>query len=417
MKFKKIYILLFCALIFNSCKENRELVFQVGAASATINPEIGAFIAGDKQNRKFTSIHDDLFAKAVVINDGETDIAIVTIDCIGLLYPEVQRIRKRASELVSISPEKVIVTSNHIHSGPDVVGIWGATQIKSGVDPKYINLLVETAAQQVAKAYQSMVPTDTSYSLGEFGEGWVHNISEPQEIDRSLTVLEFKNESNQTVATLSNFACHPTFFDAVRSEVSADYVGAFYKEMNAKLEGEHLFLQGAIGGWVQPDKEDQSYEIGNKRGVSLANKTLELLNKPKRLKGDKIQFQNKIFEIPVSNPGWGQLAQLGVINRKIDSTTTSEVAWFRIGDAQFITHPGETPPAYSYYSKNLMTSEPKFVLGLGLDAMGYILKPNYFEEDSQIPHAAYLSRMSPGIEAGPTILEVIDKVIPKEKPQ
>ena len=184
-------------------------------------------------------------------------------------------------------------------------------------------------------------------------------------------------------------------------------------EMNAKLAGEHLFLQGAIGGWVQPNKEDQSYRIGTQRGEELAAAVQDLFSNKKEISDGHIQFKNSVFEMPVSNPGWGQLSQLGVIKREITETTTSEIAWFSIGSAQFITHPGETPPAFSFYSKELMQSEPRFVLGLTLDAMGYILKPSYFEEGTTIPHAQYLTRMSPGKEAGPKVLEEINKVIVK----
>src|SRR5690242_18865560 len=66
---------------------------QVGAAEIKINPPMEAFLAGYHQNRKSTGIHDDLFAKAVVVTNAENALAILTIDCIGLPYPLVQKIR------------------------------------------------------------------------------------------------------------------------------------------------------------------------------------------------------------------------------------------------------------------------------------------------------------------------------------
>lgn len=59
---------------------------QVGVSKAVINPPIGSFIAGDKQNRTFTGVFDSLYAKAVMFYDGEKSMALVTLDCIGLLY-------------------------------------------------------------------------------------------------------------------------------------------------------------------------------------------------------------------------------------------------------------------------------------------------------------------------------------------
>jgi hypothetical protein len=387
--------------------------FEVGAASKNITPQLGMFIAGDAQNRRFTGVHDSLYVRAVVLKSGTESLALVTVNCIGLLYPEIQQIRSLAAEQTtgtSLATDRIIVTSDHIHSGPDVVGIWGASQGESGRDSTYISFLVTQAAAAVEEAAEHLQPAKAYYARGEFGAEWVENISIPEEIDRSLTVMQFTNEEHENIATFTNFACHPTFYDAVQHQVSADYVGAFIADLSHSMPGEHLFLQGAIGGWVQPRKEDQSYAIGEKHGIELSDAVQELLLEPNVLDSMSIEVRNAVFEMPVSNPGWKQLAELGVIDREINATTTSEMVWFRIGPAQFITHPGETPPAYSIQSKAMMKTEPKFVLGLGMDAMGYILKPEFFGENPP-PHAAYLTRMSPGPEAGPLVMELAETLI------
>lgn len=428
MKFKissgHISLLVFCAFLIQSflfsCNskitesDGEKSYLQVGASSVSINPDIGMFIAGDKPNRQFTGIHDSLFAKAVVLRKGKEMLALVTIDCIGLLYPDTQKIREKTCEMINdtlLTPERIIVASNHIHSGPDVVGIWGPSQMESGVDSVYMQRMIEASALQVKKAFDMMEPARIFSASGEFGEEWVSNICEPEEIDRELGTIQFLDTSGKNIATITNFACHPTFYDAVQNKVSADYVGAFYADLSKSLPGEHLFFQGAIGGWVQPLKEDQSFEVGQRRGEELSAEVQRLLKEKKELSYDDIAFRNVVFELPVSNPGWAQLSEAGIIKRDISTTTTTEIAWFKIGEAQFITHPGETPPAYSHASKKLMDEGPKFVIGLGLDAMGYILKPEYFEPETDLPHAEYLTRMSPGKEAGPLVLENIEKLI------
>ncbi|MCP4882953.1 MAG: alkaline ceramidase [Flavobacteriales bacterium] len=406
-------LLLSCdSKIKNIATENNYL--WVGASSTSINPEIGMFIAGDKPNRRFTGIHDSIFTKAVVVRKEKEILALVTIDCIGLLYPDVQKIRKKAYEIINdtlLKPERIIIASNHIHSGPDVVGIWGPSQLESGVDSVYMKRMTEATAQEIKKAFDLMKPANVFSASGEFGEEWVRNICEPEEIDRALSTIQFTDTNGENIATLTNFACHPTFYDAVQNEVSADYVGAFYSDLSQSMTGEHLFFQGAIGGWVQPLKEDQSFAVGQKRGDELSAEVQRLLQQKIELLSNDITFRNEVFELPVTNPGWAQLSAAGVIKRDISNTTTTEMAWFSIGEAQFITHPGETPPAYSFASKNLMGDGPKFVIGLGLDAMGYILKPEYFEPNTDLPHAEYLTRMSPGSEAGPIVLEKIEKLI------
>ncbi|GMV99931.1 MAG: hypothetical protein AMXMBFR84_10700 [Candidatus Hydrogenedentota bacterium] len=393
--------------------EGNSTMIHAGAASATVNPPMGSFIAGDARNRRFTSVHDDLFAKAVVFSDEQSAAALVVVDCIGLSYTTVQEIRRRASEKVTsmtLPPERVVVSSTHTHSGPDVVGIWGPDEMHSGVDPAYMKFLVESASDQVRSAAESMRPVTLQYATTQYPGEWVHNICEPGVLDRSVTSLQCLDSAGSNVVTITNFACHPTVFDAVHSVVSADYVGGFYRAMAKALPGEHVFVQGAVGGWVQPDKGDRSFPLADTYGGDLAKTVINALTKAQPVEGTRIRFASKKVTFPVQNEGWKMLSQAGVIEREVGDTVESEVVWFAVGSAQFATHPGETPPAYSFATKEWMPTEPKFVIGLGLDALGYILKPEYFT-DGSLPHAEYLTSMSLGPETGPVLLSALESII------
>jgi hypothetical protein len=59
-----------------------------------------------------------------------------------------------------------------------------------------------------------------------------------------------------------------------------------------------------------------------------------------------------------------------------------------------------------------MKSGPKFILGLGLDHLGYICPPKYFENTAAIKFADYLTDMSPGPKAGPAMMEALRSIIP-----
>jgi len=382
---------------------------RVGTSSAVINPPKGAYIAGDKQNRKFTSVHDNLYAKAVVISSGRESVAILTIDCIGLLYSDVLKIRQKVAEICKFPAERIVVTSTHTHAGPDVVGIWGKDYTESGVDSTYMDFLISTSATQIKQAAESQQNAKAFTAETTFGEPWVENICK-EEIDRTVSIIHFKNMQQKSIVTLTNFACHPTFMDAVASEVSADYIHGYYEELKKKVGGEVLFLQGAIGGWIQPEGEAKTFENAYKRGGELATTVSLALKKAQLLKSNTIQYRSKKINIPVENEGWKQLSAMGTIKRKIDENVATEISFFSIGNAQFITHPGETAPYYGIESKKLMGKATKFVLGLGNDALGYILKPKYFE-DSTLPHAEYLTGMSVGKLAGPLVLEAVKSLI------
>ena len=118
--------LLVLAAFQSSCSSSGNVVqLSAGASSASINPPLGSFIAGHTQNRKFQAVLDNLMAKAVVFSDGRQTVAILTLDCIGLLKPDIEKISELAARESGVPVNQIIVSSTHTHAGPDVVGIWG----------------------------------------------------------------------------------------------------------------------------------------------------------------------------------------------------------------------------------------------------------------------------------------------------
>ena len=400
-----------CLLLALSLQAHGDPI-KIGAASAVVSPANGICLAGYDHNRKSTGVHDDLFAKAVVFDDGKTPVALVVVDSIGLQYPAVNAIRAAAAKKVQgldLPAERVIVQSTHSHMSPDVIGIYGPDEQTTGYDQGYIDLLVAKASDAVAQAAERRQPATLVYAQTQC-VGWAVNDCEPEDLDNSVTILQALDSRGVSIATLTNFACHPTVLDGDTSLVSADWVGAFYRTMNAAYPGENLFLQGAIGGWIQPIAPKRTFEQATIYGQDLATKTLAALYQTKPLESTEIRFAHKVFQLPVANDGFKQLAAAKIIPRALGDTTETEVAWFAVGPAQFVTEPGETAPLYSREAQALMKTGPKFILGLGLDELGYILKPEYFT--TKYPHGEYLTATSPGPDAGPAMMEALKTIIP-----
>ena len=173
-----------------------------------------------------------------------------------------------------------------------------------------------------------------------------------------------------------------------------------------------MFLQGAIGGWIQPEGVPHTYDQANYYGTSLGKYVFELTKNKNESKN--INFNSVKVECPLSNPSFQMLSKAGIIKRDFGKTVSSEIAYFKIGDASFATHPGETCPALGIATKKLMNNKgPKFVLGLSQDALGYIIKPSFFDMSNNIPHSEYLTGMSIGPETMGIILSNLKTLIIK----
>lgn len=387
-----------------------------GADEAPINPPDSTYMAGYGQNRKSTGVHDNIYVKAVAISNNENAVVFVTFDCIGLPYPVLQQIRDAVEKKIPASQldvRHIIASSTHTHSGPDVIGIWGKDLQHSGVDSAYTFFLINKAADVITNAWKHRQPVSARYAVSSFGKGWVENVSDSTEIDRDVTVLQLLSPRGKNIATLTNFACHPTILDGNNTLISADYPSGFYKYMRSKAGGINLFLQGAIGGWVQPEHVPRNFETAEKKGTELAQAVLVALQtSAKPLAGNDIRFRSQIFEIPVRNEALTGLAYGGIIKRDIADGTLTEIAWCSIGNAAFVTQPGETSPLYSLRTKQLMKNNgPKFILGLGMDELGYILKPEFFEEGTTLHAAKYLKSMSPGEQASGVMMRKIEELV------
>jgi hypothetical protein len=412
-----LFILLFFQISFIWSQQNS---LWVGASSSKIVPSKKStiYLAGTKENRISTGVNDPIFAKALFVSDGKTSMALLTLDCIGLLYSDVIKIREQVALLLPstiLNSENIVVSSTHTHHAPDVVGLWGENKTQTGVNQMYMTQLIDIAAKQIVKAYKKRKPATIKYATSTHGEGWVSNISIEGEVDNEVSILQFLNKKNKSIASITNFACHTTVLNGDATLISSDFAGGLYQKLDQSFKGVNMFLQGAIGGWVQPVNIEPTYANAMKVGKNLGQVVVDALSKGTTMNNTLVTYQNTKFTFPVENENFKILSKMKVINREVGNNVASEISYFTIGDAGFITHPGETSPAYSDQSKKLMPVKgPKFVLGLSQDALGYILKPVFFNKDHQIEHADYLISMSIHRRAAIIMMQQIQQLIAAE---
>jgi len=89
---------------------------KIGFGQMDITPPIPTLMAGSVTIRIAEKVHDDLFAKAMVLDDGERKIAIVGCDVIALKRQTVAKAREIIQNNSGI--DKVIISATHNHAGP-----------------------------------------------------------------------------------------------------------------------------------------------------------------------------------------------------------------------------------------------------------------------------------------------------------
>ena len=95
---------------------------RAGAATSNITPSLGADIVGGFVPFPATNVHDDLHARCLVLDDGQTKLALVVLDLLGIDYCVSNEARKLIAEEAGIPPSNVLISAVHTHSAASALG-------------------------------------------------------------------------------------------------------------------------------------------------------------------------------------------------------------------------------------------------------------------------------------------------------
>jgi hypothetical protein len=96
---------------------------RAGLAMVDITPPVGWRMYGNFREQFAGSVHDRLFAKAIVLEQGNERVAIVVCDLCFISRKLSEPVRQRASDLTGIPASKIIICATHTHRGPDYDGL------------------------------------------------------------------------------------------------------------------------------------------------------------------------------------------------------------------------------------------------------------------------------------------------------
>jgi hypothetical protein len=212
---------------------------KAGVGRAVVTPRVGAELVG-YFNRPggSTGVHDDLNARALVIDDGEMAIALCSVELCWMSGVHVQAIREATARRCALKPENIFLFATHTHAGP-------APQNEGDWDTPFPQLV----ADAIVQAYETRV--DAKLAAG-FGQLFGYNINRRwlnRPADPSVGVLRVDRADGTPLAVLGNYACHAVVMGYDNYLISGDWPGYASRQMEADLG--HgcvvLFSQGGSG--------------------------------------------------------------------------------------------------------------------------------------------------------------------------
>ena len=277
----------------------QEASWKVGLARVKITPEQPIFMAGyASRDRPFASVHDDLYAKALVLVDEQgTRAVLITTDLIGLTAEIADPIRQRVEKQTGILASSVMLSSSHTHTGPtlslDPMPRDGRTLADTERTVAYTKQLQDKLVNVVVEAAKEPQPARLSWGVGvinfvmnrrEFTveRGIILGVNPSGQADRSAPVLRVEGTDGKLRAILFGAASHNTTLGANDYEISGDYAGHAQQLIETEQPGvQAMFILGCAGD-ANPYPRG-SHEIAARHGKELATEVLRVVKDTKKL--------------------------------------------------------------------------------------------------------------------------------------
>lgn len=437
---------------------------RAGIAKARITPPVGVDLTGYVGRLgPSTKVHDDLFATALVLDDGATRIGIVSVDIIGTDLDQDAALRQSISKATGIAPDNLMIAASHTHSGPAI----GILRQCGEPDEAYVRKLFAQMASVTAQACENVADARISYVRAESDlawnrREWVINAGVQQsptsgvitDPEIGALVVEFvqdenripRSAQNDTIpnpVVLFNYACHGVVMGGDNLEISADWIGAARNalESSGKI-GMSIFLQGCCGN-INPRWRGTFDEV-KRAGESVANPLLAALPNarpfedtsikvawarvdlpymplpPEEVLEQEISFQREQmrkfqaegnvgqFQIAAAMAGWAEASLKMLLDGGGPESVNVGLQVIRIGDAVLVTHPGEAFCEYGLAFRK-MTARPVLPVAYANGNIGYIptaeaYKEGGYEVDNAIK---YYGEKMIGPESEGIILEAV----------
>ncbi len=249
-----------------------------GAAERITTPRLGLDIPGYFEARKACGVKSDLYTQAVVLDDGDRVLAVISVDILDFQKAFATAVRKRLAQELGLAPEAVLIAATHCHTGQPT-NYTGFTVKKNTAAMKRLEELTGEAA---VEAYRTRRPVRLRRASGReerisfrrnilLTDGTAITNPKPEhkdrivgplgEIDYGVELLCMEDEQGKAVCQIVNFACHPDVVGG--DEYCADYPGELRRMLKERL-GEAsvlVYLNGCAGNinHIDPDRRVRGY--------------------------------------------------------------------------------------------------------------------------------------------------------------
>jgi neutral ceramidase len=240
---------------------------RFAVARDIITPAVKTYMAGvsSLNGQQFVGVHDDLYVRTLLLDDGRQSALFVTYDILMHDYALRETIADYVKSRYGIVGQNLIVSYSHSHAGPAIKGYDPGC-----ASPEYEAFLLERTKSCIDRAFVNQaegtlsfgwVEGDWNINRRKIVEGRVElapNLSGKK--DRRINILKLSGADGACRVLLLNFACHPLVMGETLW-LSSEFPGRLCHLLETEFYGcTALFFQGAGANahplvWAGPNND------------------------------------------------------------------------------------------------------------------------------------------------------------------
>jgi hypothetical protein len=435
---------------------------RLGCATTVITPPPGTPLAGFGARKEGArGVHDDLYARALVLEACGQRVALVVCDLCDLDAGFVREARRRIQERTGIPAASAMLAATHTHAAPATFALYSLPP-----DPVWLDDLAGRVADAVASAVWDLTPATLALALGSENSVGRNRRRHDGLVDPTVTVLRAER-TGAPPAFLLHYACHPTVLGPDNLMISRDYIGFAVDAVEHGTGGWVMFANGACGDINVGHSADRSalglpipgrtFERAEELGLRLAGEAARALTDARPVAGRRtpdhgmLAAGRRSLLVPLrpTPPLEQARAQVLACRRRLEAleaagageetvTTarlellyaelalscveqraraggagaaeeTAEVQAFAVGDVALIGLPGEFFVESGLRLQNRSPFKHTIVIGYANGGIGYVPPASAFAEGGYETRLAPWSRVAP--EAEGLILDAAENLL------
>ncbi len=267
-----------------------------GVARVDITPPVGIYhrMWGAASHDRSTGVHLPLTATALYLAgpDGsvlpESVRVVVALDHCLLGTREMNELLARVSSAAKVEGSSIVVFFSHTH-GAGLMGLERGDLPGGDLIPKYLDDLANKIAALIRQAREKQRPVGIAFGVGrcsmaanrdyfddKLGQ-FVCGFDPEGPADDRVLVGRLTGENGRPVATVVNYACHPTTLAWENTLISPDFVGAMRELVEKATDAPCIFVQGASGDLGPRDGFVADTAVADRNGRQLGYAVLSAL--------------------------------------------------------------------------------------------------------------------------------------------